>query len=255
MIKGLASAGRRLNRPELVDSAQRALDFVQRKLWQNGRLLAVYKDGQANLQAYLDDYAFLLEAAIELLQTRWRDADLAFASALADGLIQHFEDPERGGFFFTANDHEGLIHRPKSFADDAIPSGNGIACFALNRLGHLLGETRYTDAARRTLAAAWPQLDRTPYAYTSLLNALEEYLRPPKVIVLRGETAEMQDCHALCNRDFAPRRLSVAIPTEGGELPGTLAERKPRGRWVAYVCSDGACLPPIETRSELESRI
>ncbi len=151
MIKGMAHAGRMLDQPAWITSAQRAADFIRTAMWQNGRLLATCKDGKAHLNAYLDDYAFMLDALLELLQAQFRRVDLEFARALADVLLEQFEDRQEGGFFFTSHDHEKLIHRPKPGHDNAMPSGNGIAAFALQRLGHLLGEARYLEAAERTL--------------------------------------------------------------------------------------------------------
>ncbi len=127
MIKGLAIAARVLRRPDLAEAATAAVDFIRHRLWRDGRLLATTKDGRAHLPAYLDDYAFLADALLELLQTRWRSTDLEFARGLAEVLLAQFEDADAGGFFFTAADHERLIHRSKTFSDESLPSGNGVA--------------------------------------------------------------------------------------------------------------------------------
>ena len=119
MIKGLAIAARVLKRPDLADAAVAAVDFLRRNLWRDGRLLATYKDGRAHLPAYLDDYAFLADALLELLQTRWRSSDLEFARQLVGVLLEQFEDAQDGGFFFTAKEHEKLIHRSKTYADES----------------------------------------------------------------------------------------------------------------------------------------
>ena len=111
-------------------------------LWENGRLLATWKDGNGHLNAYLDDYAFLLDGLLELMQTTFRPVDLDFAIALADVLLDQFEDKETGGFFFTSHDHENLIHRPKPGYDNATPSGNGVEIYTLQRMGYLLGDAR-----------------------------------------------------------------------------------------------------------------
>lgn len=255
MIKGMAAGGRLLNHPGHIASAQRALDFIQAHLWRDGRLLANYKDGRATLPAYLDDYVFLIDGILELLQARWRDGDLTFANALADAVLTHFEDKEHGGFFFTADDHEKLLHRPKPLGDDALPSGNGIAAFVLGRLGHLLGEPRYLDAAARTVQAAWPSVTEIPYAHNALLLAAEEYLHPPQTIVLRGALDAMSEWRAICAKDYVPRRLTLAIPTDAAGLPGALAHRKPRDGVVAYVCDGLACGAPLETAEALEAAL
>jgi uncharacterized protein YyaL (SSP411 family) len=256
MIRGMAIAARILDRPDFLASARRALDFVRGELWRDGRLLVTWKDGRAQLDAYLDDYAFLLDATLEMLQSEWRDQDLAFAVALADALIGRFEDADAGGFFFTSHEHETLIHRPKPYGDDALPAGNAVAARALQRLGHLLGETRYTDAAARAIEAAWPQLAELPYAHCAMLDALEEYLEPPQIVVLRGEAAEARRWLRLCHADHAPARMAFAIPAGSAVPPGLLAERRAPERGVlAYVCSGTRCGLPLSSEEALKETL
>src|ERR1044072_474838 len=112
-------------------------------------------------------------------------------------MLAHFEDAALGGFFFTSDDHETLIHRSKSFGDDAIPAGNGIAARALIRAGYLLGEPRYLEAAERTLRAAWLAMNRFPHGHMSLLAALDEYLAPPEIIVIRSQSGDQDWQHEL----------------------------------------------------------
>jgi uncharacterized protein YyaL (SSP411 family) len=245
MIKGMARAGRVLGRDEWVASAERALDFIQATLWRNERLLATYKDGKAHLDAYLDDHAFLIDAILELLQARWRAGDLEFAQALAESLMRRFEDPDTGGFFFTASDHETLIHRPKPMGDDSTPSGNGIAAYTLQRLGHLLGDTRYLEAAEKTLRAAWTGVADVPYAHCALLLALEEHLHPPETIVIRGDRNTAREWQRRATEHFAPNRMVFAIPDSESVLPGLLAQREALGATVAYRCLGTHCSAPI----------
>ncbi len=113
MIKGMARAARVLDRPDYLASAEGALAFLRSAMWRDGALLATYKDGKAHLNAYLDDYAYLIDALLEMLQVRWYREDLDLAVALAEVLLEQFHDNEHGGFFFTGCDHESLIHRPK----------------------------------------------------------------------------------------------------------------------------------------------
>ena len=214
-IRGLAIAGRSLDRPELVDAAVQAANFIHKTLFVDGRLLANFKDGEAKLPAYLDDHAFLLDALIELLQARWSEEHLEFALQLAELLLEHFEDKRGGGFYFTADDHEQLMHRSKSLADDALPSGNGIAALALHRLGLLQGETRYMDAAERTLRTAWKAMDEYPNGHVSLLTALDEFLQPPEIIKISGPAADVATWHDAAGKLYAPRRLVFAQPGAG----------------------------------------
>jgi uncharacterized protein YyaL (SSP411 family) len=255
MIKGMAAAGRRLGREDCIRSAQLAVDFIRTQLFQDGRLLASYKDGRARLMAYLDDHVFLLDGLLELLQAQWRTQDLQFAIELAELLLTHFEDPQHGGFYFTADDHEQLIHRPKPSMDDAMPSGNGVAALALGRLGHLLGESRYSRAAERTLQNTWQMTSQMPYVHCALLDALEEYLYPPEIIILRGEGKEFIQASQLCQQGYSPRRLSFTIPAAENDLPGLLAERPARNGFIAYHCSGTTCQAPLSSVNELATTL
>jgi uncharacterized protein YyaL (SSP411 family) len=252
MIKGMARAARVLGRRDCLDSAERALGFLRAALWRDGRLLVTFKDGKARLNAYLDDYANLIDALLELLQTRWRREDLDLAVALAEVLLARFQDIDDGGFFFTSDDHERLIHRPKPMGDESVPSGNGVAARVLQRLGHLLGEARYLEAARGTLAAASEQMRRVPHAHGSLLMALEEHIDPTETLVVRGEDAELTACRGKLQSVYAPHRLVLAVPSAEKDLPGTLSDMGPGDRLRAYRCSGTRCEPPVEGRAGVE---
>jgi uncharacterized protein YyaL (SSP411 family) len=245
MIKGMARAARTFGRPDYLESAEQALSFVRRVLWRDGRLLATYMDGQASLNAYLDDYAGLLDALLELLQTRWSRVDLDFAIALAEVLLDQFYDPAEGGFWFTGRDHETLIHRTKPLSDEAIPSGNGVAALALQRLGHLIGEPRYLEAAEGTLALAAESMRQMPYAHASLLIALEEFLDPPETLVIRADDARLDAWRADAQRGYQPRRLVWAIPSSEQALPGILGAMTAGDRPQVYRCQGTRCEPPV----------
>ncbi|MGB5438917.1 MAG: thioredoxin domain-containing protein, partial [Gammaproteobacteria bacterium] len=244
MIRGMAMAGRYLGEPGWIDSAERSLNFIRSTLWENGRLLATSKDGRAHLNAYLDDYVYLIDGILELLQVRWRDADLQFAIELAEVVLGHFQDPA-GGFFFTSDDHETLIHRPRPDHDDATPSGNGIAAKVLGRLGHLLGETRHLEAAENTLKSIWAGIMDMPQAHTSLLLALEESLLGLQTVIIRGDGQAMDDWHARAASVYAPARITLAIPANATGLPALLAQRKPGSGVVAYICNGLVCGEPV----------
>ena len=250
MIRGMAIAARALGRNDLAESAGRALDFVRRSLWRDGRLLATYNDGRAHLNAYLDDYAFLADAVLELQQVRFRADELQFARELLEVILLHFTDAS-GGFFFTSDDHERLIHRPKSFGDDATPAGNGVAAFALQRMGYLLGEARYLESAERTVRAGWAMMEKYPQGHVSLLIALEELLHPPQIIVLRGEPETIASWQSELARVYSPRRMVLAVPADASGLPEAIAQKTPAGAAVAYLCRGNVCGEPIGSFPEL----
>lgn len=250
MIAGMAKAARIFKRADWLQSAQQAMDFVRNTLWQNGKLLATHKDGKTHLNAYLDDHAFLLNAALELLQTEFRPADLSFAVQLADALLARFEDEQNGGFFFTSHDHEALIQRNKAGQDNATPSGNGIAAQSLLRLAELTGEMRYTEAAERCLKLFFPVLKQTAGQFSSLCTALDETLQPPSMLVLCGAENETAAWRAAVSAKYLPELMIIALEGEEADLPETLA--KPRSATTtAWLCRGTQCLPPIYGLDEL----
>jgi len=142
---------------------------------------------------YLDDHAFTLQAILSLLQARWDDGLYSFAIQLAERLLAQFEDPEHGGFFFTASDQRAPVQRLRVLQDDATPSGDGIAALALQRLGHLGGAVRYLDAVARLLDSARAEVERYPLAHATLLNALDEWHGPPPQVIISGtDVIEME---------------------------------------------------------------
>jgi uncharacterized protein YyaL (SSP411 family) len=176
MIEGLARAGRIFARPDWLAAARQALTFVEATLWRGDRLLATARDGRAHLPGYLDDHAFLLLAVQEMMQAAPQAGDAEFATKLGEVLLGRFEDKQHGGFFFTADDHEALIHRPKPGYDNSMPGGNAAAALALLRLGRLTGDGRYREAAERSLHLFLPQIVRAGGGTATLLMALEEAL-------------------------------------------------------------------------------
>ena len=247
-IEGLARAARLCGRPDWQTLALRALDAIESRRWQDGDPVGLLL-ATDRLPGYLDDYAFLLAALLECLQTEFRGRDLVLACKLADALLAHFEDRERGGFFFTAHNHERLIQRPKPCHDNALPAGNGVAARALQRLGHLLGETRYLEAARRTLGLFHGQLQTHPGGCSALVCALEEALVPPTIVVLRGPAAELAPWRS---RVVTPANcLLLALPNGLADLPPPLA--KPESQHVnAWACRGVGCSSPASTPAELE---
>jgi uncharacterized protein len=249
MITGLAHAGRVMGRADWIARAQASADQLRTTVWKDGRLFASLTPSGPKLTGYLDDYAFMLEAMLELMQADYRESDLNWARELGEALLDHFEDGVAGGFFFTAHDHEALIHRSKPGFDNATPSGNAVAAWGLNRLGLVLDEPRYTRAAERTLALFWPAIGQMPMGFTRMLALLSEYLSPPAFVVARGPSAELGKWRSVLGR--FPAALGVVLPNGTAALPATLD--KPDGpACQAWVCVGRRCHAPITDAEELE---
>ena len=262
VIGGLARAGRRFKRNDWIAAAGRALDFIRREMRQEGasgssgiRLLASHAGGRAKFNAYLDDYAFLLDATLELLQARFDTGMLAFAEGLARTLLDDFEDRSQGGFYFTSHAHEALFHRGKPAHDHATPSGNGIAAQSLLRLSFLTGNTEYAQAAERTIALFHPGMTARPGGQAALMLALAELLDPPRTVVGRGPEEAVQGWLDALGGRYRPSTLVLGIPDsiEQG-LPAVLA--KPSGSLQAggvnaWVCEGVTCLAPVNRLDSL----
>jgi uncharacterized protein len=254
MIAGMARASRVFARPDWLESARAALDFIRRAMWKDGKLLATYKDNRAHLNAYLDDHAFLLAALLEMLQADFRAADLEWATEIGDLLLEDFHDREDGGFFFTSHHHEKLIHRPKPGPDNATPSGNGVAAWALSRLSFLTGDTRFSDPVGATLGLFWPQINRHPSGFGSLLMALDEHLEPPRTIIVSGATENLASWRELLDPAFMPRTLVLYIPGGTTGIPPVLS-KPARDDAQAWVCEGMTCLAPVSSPGELRGSL
>lgn len=257
-IKGLARAGYVFNRPDWVELAQNAIDFIRHHLWVKSasgayQLLATAKDDKVHLNAYLDDHAFLLDALNELMQASYRSEDMQFAEEIAEALLENFE-AEEGGFYFTSHHHEKLIHRAKQGFDNATPNGNGIAAVALQRLGHVLGEPRYLQSAERTLQAFDALVKRNPAGCASLTHALDEYLSPPTLVIVRGEAEKLQSWRADLRNNYYPHHLFFFLDEHVTILPTTL-QRNLSKAVNAWVCKGVVCSQSIDDLQDLISQI
>ena len=234
-IRGLSDAARTLGRQDYATAACTALDALRK----------------ACKPIYLEDHALLLDAVLALATVRLRAADLVFATTLAEALLEKFEDSEHGGFFHTSHDHEALIHRSRTFADDATPNGNAVAIRALLLLGTLLAEPRYLASADRALRAGWSRLAAQPLAHASLATALEAQLHPATVVILRGEDEALHLWHRELQRLYQPSLHVFAVLQDAGELPPAIAAKTHRGKVAAYVCRGLTCQAPVEDLAAL----
>ena len=254
-IRGLAVAARVFLRDDYASLASQCLDAIRDECRLDGRLLALARNSGKRLPGYLDDYAHLLQASLDCLQLEWRGEILEFAVELADQLLDRFADSAHGGFFFTADDHERLIQRPKSWQDEAIPSGNAVAALALQRLGLLLGREDYTRAADKALQSVADNLNRSPLYAASFVALLEEQHRPPMRLVVRGSGADLAAWRAAILPRLKPRQYACFIPADAAGLPDELAKRSARALPAAWICEGFSCRPPITDLDSLVSEL
>jgi uncharacterized protein YyaL (SSP411 family) len=258
-ISALAEAGAVLGREDYLEAARECAEFVLGSLRDGeSKLLRTYKDGDARINAYLEDHAFLLEALLTLYESsfdaRWFEA----ARELADTLLARFADPERGGFFSTSDDHEQLIARRKELGDQPIPSGNSSAALGLLRLEALTGEREYGAAAEGVLRLFARTAVQHPESFAHLLRALDFALEPTREVALSGSVdgdapaaTSVAELAAVVRAGFHPRLVLAAGP-EGSEEPPLLAGRtEVDGKPAAYVCQNFACQLPVTEPEQL----
>jgi len=219
MIGSLAYAGRHLEEAAYTTAAERAAKFMLSEMRRDGRLLRSYRDGEARLNAYLDDYAFLAGGLLDLYETMGKNVYLDEARSLVDALIEHHRDKAGGGFFFTSDDHEDLLTRSKDPLDKAIPSGNGMAAQVLLRLGRLTRDARYDDLVGGSLEAFSHMMHRTPRGTESLILALAEHLEQA-----RGRTPEPEGRGAPLARLREKPVTVEAFFSSTGVAPGETVE-------------------------------
>ncbi|HKH40690.1 MAG TPA: thioredoxin domain-containing protein [Solirubrobacterales bacterium] len=262
MIAALADAGAALGRQDHVDAACACARFVLESMRDSeGRLRRTWKNGDARLNAYLEDHAFLVEALLRLyeatLEVRWFDA----ARETADAMIERFADDERGGFFTTSNDHEELIARRKDVGDHPIPSGNSSAAYGLLRLAALTGVRDYEERAVGTMRLFAPAASRHPDAFGHLLQAIDFHISPVREVALVAPTngaasAARLDELARVVRSAHRPHVVLAGGLEGSERPELLRERPAvEGKPAAYVCEHFACKAPVTEPSELAAAL
>ncbi len=254
-ISGLARTARLLDDERCADLATRALSALRESAWIDGELFANIAEPATRIPGFLDDHALLLDALLEMTQLAFDPRDLDWAIALADSLLAKFEDRDNRGFWFSTAQHATPLARGRSFTDDALPNGNGMAILGLLRLGHLLGRSDYLDAAERALGAAAGALGQYPDACPTLLRALREYDSPRRQIVIRC-TREQGIAWQAALRDAGAMASSGAdifiIPSEFENLPGVLAARNTIGdEGTAWICEGTSCRAPVNSPSEL----
>lgn len=251
-IAAFSQAAVILNEPRYATAAQAAADFILENMrTSDGRLWHGYKDGQARFNAYLDDYAALIDGLVELYQAVFEPRYLEAAMSLAERMLAQFWDREDAGFFYTSADHEALITRNKDLHDNATPSGNNLAAMALLKLSRLTGRSDWAERADDTLNLLAATLTRAPLAGGQALIALDFLLGPTQEIVL-CPTADADEFPIALRETFLPNKVIVQRPAgvvdDALPLPlrSLLAGKHPvKGQITLYVCQSGACQPPV----------
>lgn len=258
MATSFAMAGRLLGEEKYTAAAQANMTFVLGKLRvaDTGRFLRSYKDGRATINGYLEDYALVVEALVELYQATYKEDWITQATQIARVIDEQFSDKEKGAYFFTSFDHESLIQRPKEFDDNATPCGNSVVAFAFQKLALLSGNPHFGFSADQSLKLVRDMVPRSPVFFGYWLCAAEFYASKPREIVLAGEPGEIAPFEKVLREQFAPF-VVVAAKVTGRESSLPLLKDKitsPEGA-LAYVCEQFSCLEPCKTPEQFAKQI
>jgi uncharacterized protein YyaL (SSP411 family) len=249
MLAAFAEAARTLGRADYQEVAERNAEFLLRELRQgNGRLLRTWKQGEAKLNGYLEDYAYLIEGLLELYQTTFGPRWFAAAQELAETIIEHYAASD-GTFFDTSDDHETLITRPRDLQDNATPSGNAMAVTTLLKLAGFTNDLRYVELAHHALAQMQPMMSQYPLGFGQWLQALAYTLSKPREIAIVGDpqAIETRALLAAAYDGFRPFQVvaSGAPNPEGAAVPLLRDRHLVDERAAAYVCVNFTCRFPV----------
>jgi uncharacterized protein YyaL (SSP411 family) len=244
-----------LERRDALAAAANAANFIlEKKSQPDGKIYRSYKDGQARLNAYLEDYASLIRALVALYEATFDLRWLGEASRLAQLMIDQFADRARGGFFQTGVDHEQLVVRRKDFIDNAIPSGNSLAADGLLRLAVLLGKDAYRQEAVRIFATMKEASARQPTGFGRLLCVVNALLSSSQEIAIVGDPVDSETQALLreVRKRYLPNSV-LALKQPGAEsiLPVLEGRDLVNGKPAAYVCENYACQLPVTSAEEL----
>ena len=256
MLSTFAEAAWVLNETDYLETALQSAEFLASQMQVKGRLCRSWREGRARLNAYLEDYALVIEGWLATYQASGDTIWLDRAQELMELQFELFWDAEEGNFYFTSSDHEPLVVRQKDYFDNATPSGNSVSCMNLLRLAKFLGKSKYHETAERMLRQIATPLSNYPTAFGYWLQALDFLLGPVQEIAVVGPAAECDQLLQPVRQKFLPNRIvAVAEVVEkdlGKKIPLLSAKTALNGKATAYVCQDYACQRPVTSVPELE---
>ncbi|MFC1572620.1 thioredoxin domain-containing protein [Candidatus Eisenbacteria bacterium] len=261
MIEAFARAGRALDEPRYTHAAEKAAEFIEKNLWQEGRLLRHYRDGAADIAGYIDDYAFLGRGLVALYESTFEPRYLRDAIRVAKEMDRLFQR-EAGGFSFTGTDAETLLAPVVEIYDGAMPSGNSAAAGFLLRLGHLTADTELEQQGREVLRTFHKNMEHAPGGHVEMLSALDFALGPITEVVLAGESSD-KEVGALLRTvrgRYLPNSVTAFRPTKDAQgivalIPYLEVQTTIDNKATAYVCRDYACRLPVHDPESLRRQL
>ncbi|QUC65061.1 thioredoxin domain-containing protein [Nitrosopumilus sp. K4] len=257
MITAFAKGYRVTNDPRYLDACTNCISFIEKNLLSDEQLLRTFKNGNAKIDGYLEDYAYFTNALLDVFEVKPDSKYLNLAKKLGLHLVSHFWDESSGSFYMTSDTHEQLIIRPKNNYDLSLPSGNSVSAFVMLRLFHLTHEHKFLEISTKIMESQAQMAAENPFGFGYLLNTIHTYLQKPvEITIINDENSDI--CKSL-DAKFIPESIMVKIHDKTqleslSEFPffkGKEFEEKTS----VFVCKDFTCSLPLHTIDEIESNL
>jgi len=258
MISAFLSGYRITNNSKYFDMAKKSIDFFESNFEKNHILHRTFKNAEPKLNGYLDDYAYMANASVDMFENTSQPKYLSFATNLANYLITHFWDDSTNGFFFTSDDHEKLIMRPKNNYDLSMPSGNSVAAYVLLKLYHITQNKQFLEIAKKIIESQAISAAENPFAFGYLLNALYLYYqKPTEITIINGNNFELVSS---LRKKFLPESIMVLVENQSNlealsKHPFFSGKEFQNDKTTVFVCKNFSCSLPLSDLSEIEKEL
>jgi len=258
MVSAFLSGYRITDNSKYLDAAKQSIDFFESNFEKNHILHRTFKNAEPKLNGYLDDYAYMANASVDMFENTSQPKYLSFATNLANYLITHFWDDSTNGFFFTSDDHEKLIMRPKNNYDLSMPSGNSVAAYVLLKLYHITQNKQFLEIAKKIIESQAISAAENPFAFGYLLNALYLYYqKPTEITIINGKNSELVSS---LRKKFLPESIMVLIESQSNlealsKHPFFSGKEFQNDKTTVFVCKNFSCSLPLSDLSEIEKEL
>jgi len=258
MVSAFLSGYRITDNSKYLDAAKQSIDFFESNFEKNHILHRTFKNAEPKLNGYLDDYAYMANASIDMFENTSQPKYLLFATNLANYLITHFWDDSISGFFFTSDDHEKLIMRPKNNYDLSMPSGNSVAAYVLLKLYHITQNKQFLEIAKKIIESQAISAAENPFAFGYLLNALYLYYqKPTEITIINDKNSELVSS---LRKKFLPESIMVLVENQSNlealsKHPFFSGKEFQNDKTTVFVCKNFSCSLPLSDLSEIEKEL
>ena len=254
MITAFAKGYRVTNDKKYLHAAKTCIEFIEKNLFVDDKLLRTYKNKIPKIDGYLDDYSYFVNALLDMFEIDPDPKYLKLSLKLGHYLIDHFWDPESNSFFMTSDNHEKLIIRPKSNYDLSLPSGNSVSALVILRLFHLSQEQIFYEISTKIMESQAQMAAENPFGFGHLLNTITLYLeKPMEITIINPENSDL--CNSLMT-NYLPNSFMITI--QNSNQLETLSEypfftgKTFENKTSVFICKDFTCSLPLHTIDEIE---